>query len=336
MEIPPYDLKIANVTKKIRRLEASKILLQLPEGLRPLAFHLVDAIEKKTNAKVFLSGDSCYGACDLAVEQAKSLNADLLVHYGHSKILPDRNMPILYVEARLSFDVNALVEEAIHLLKGWKKIGLASTVQHVHLLQEVAEAILNYGIEAHIGVDEKGVLNDGQVLGCDYSTVLDVVDRVEGYLFVGGGLFHPIGLAINTAKKVIIANPYTMSASQLDGKKVMLMAKKRMAAISASKKARFFGIIVSLKPGQFKISKALSLQEKLRKEDKESIIICLNNVEALSLGNFSKAEAFINTACPRIGINGMQNFGKPMLTVTETEVMLGDRKWENVWIPPYL
>ncbi|MCK7471516.1 MAG: diphthamide synthesis protein [Desulfomicrobium escambiense] len=55
----------------------------------------------------------------------------------------------------------------------------------------------------------------GQVIGCDYSNVKSIVDDVEAFLFVGGGIFHALGIALSTSKPTIVADPYDNRAFSL-------------------------------------------------------------------------------------------------------------------------
>jgi len=155
-------------------------------------------------------------------------------------------------------------------------------------------------------------------------------------VYIGAGRFHPLGLAISTGKPVAMANPYLMTADRLNDKEVMQLAMKRMAAITAAKEASRYGIIVSLKPGQYRLEAARALANRLEKMGKQATVICLDEVGTISLGNFTEAEAFIDTACPRIAVDGVADISKPILTTVETQIMLGDRKWEDVWGSSYL
>jgi len=326
-----YDLETDRVSREIAARNAKRVLLQLPDGLRPHAFTLVSALKERTGSEVFLVGDSCYGACDLALEQAKVLKADLLVHYGHSQFLLDTDIPVLYIEARIDIDAKSIVGMALPLIEGWGKVGLATTVQHANQLGEVKRALELQGIQAVVGRGAARTPHEGQVIGCDYSSARAIRDDVDGFLFIGGGRFHSLGLALSTGKPVVVADTYLQSAKAIGEDEIRRHVKRRMAAIAAAAKARRLGIIVSLKPGQFEPSAAESVSAKLEAKGKEATIICLDEVRAETLLNFSEAEAFIDLACPRIAIDGVGDLRKPLLTLQEALVMLGEVRWDEVW-----
>ncbi len=331
-----YDLELDRVADEIRERGARRVLLQLPDGLRPHAFEMAREIREKTGAEVVLSGDSCYGACDLATRPAREIEADLLIHYGHNIIIRDPGVPVLYVEARIDIDVEDLVEAALPHLGEWRTIGLAATVQHTHQLGEVADALEARGVRAVTGKGGGKTPYDGQALGCSYGAARVAEEEVEGYLFIGGGRFHPIGLALATGKPVVTADPYSAAVSKLDEGEVMRLAKKRYANIVAARSSRLIGVLVSLKPGQHYPLVGSRLVERLGERGYESLMIVLDEVRGENLDNFSEVDAFVNTACPRISIDGISGVSRPILTVLEAQVMLGEREWEKVWGSGYL
>ena len=90
MALPPietdmrYDLELPRIVKEIKAKKAKRVCLQLPDGIKPKAKVLADAIHAETGAEVVIWAGSNYGACDLAID-VQRLGVDLLIHYGHSE-----------------------------------------------------------------------------------------------------------------------------------------------------------------------------------------------------------------------------------------------------------
>src|SRR5260370_7921408 len=105
------------------------------EGLR-----LASLVREKTGADVFVSASSAWGACDLSLDAAMRLKADLLVHYGHNEFLRDgsNGVPVVYIPAKSRHEIIPVVEKALPLLQG-KRIGLATVVQHLHAMPETTK-----------------------------------------------------------------------------------------------------------------------------------------------------------------------------------------------------
>ena len=322
-----FDFEEERIRQEIKKLEAKHVLIQLPEGLKPHGPHLARVVEK-AGALPIVSADPCYGACDLATAEAESLGADLIIHYGHAKLLRYERVPTIYVEARATVKVNEAVEKAVPLLEKWSKIGLATTVQHVQTLDNVKEILLHAGKTVVIG--DAGHMNySGQVIGCDYSNAKSVAGDVEAFLFVGGGRFHALGVALSTSKPTIVADPYEKRAFSVDeGARKIL--KQRWASIEEAKKAKTFAVLVGLKPGQKRLEKALSIKEKLEKNRKKVILFAVRNVTPEVLMNFPTVNSYVNTACPRLSLDDASKFQKPVLTMNEAFVVVGELSWDEL------
>jgi diphthamide biosynthesis enzyme Dph1/Dph2-like protein len=76
----PFDLDLDTAVKKIKEEKAKLVCIQLADGLKPQATKIVDYLEEKTNAKIVIWMDSCYGSCDYPILK----DIDLLIQFGHS------------------------------------------------------------------------------------------------------------------------------------------------------------------------------------------------------------------------------------------------------------
>ena len=322
-----FDLEEEKLKKEISKRKAKTVLLQLPEGLKAEAPRLATIIEE-AEALAIVSADPCYGACDLALPDAESLGADLIVHYGHSPQIKQEGMPTVYMEARAKISVKEAVKKAIPLLEPWSNIGLVTTVQHIHKLEEAKILLLKVGKTVAIG-DAGLVKYAGQVIGCDFSNAKSVSKEAEAFLFVGGGRFHAIGVALATAKPTIIADPYEKRAYPVHDE-VQRILKQRWASISEAKGAENFGVLIGLKSGQKRIKEAVEIKEKLQKSGRKATLLALREITSNALMQFPNIEAFVNTACPRLSLDDTPSFLKPILSLNEALVMLGEMDWEEL------
>ena len=322
-----FDLEEERIKQEILKQGAKRVLIQLPEGLKPEAPYLAKIVER-TGALPIISADLCYGACDIADSEAESLRADLLIHYGHSRMVKHERIPTVYVEARATLNVNATVEKALPMLTKWEKIGLATTIQHVQTLDMAKEILLRKGKTVVVG--DAGCLDyPGQVLGCDYSNVKSVANDVEAFLVIGGGKFHALGVALSTAKPTIAVDPYEERAFSVsdEAKKIV---KQRWAVIEQAKAAKNFGVLVGLKPGQKRLDEALTVKQKLETNGKQAYVLAAREITPEALSEFPSVEAYVNTACPRIFLDDIARFSKPVLTVNEALVVVGALTWDEL------
>ncbi|MGD8545071.1 MAG: diphthamide biosynthesis enzyme Dph2 [Candidatus Bathyarchaeota archaeon] len=322
-----FDFEEERIKQEIKRLEAERILIQLPEGLKSQGLHLARIIEN-VGALPILSADPCYGACDLATAEAENFRIDLLIHYGHAKLLKYEKVPTLYVEARATIKVDHLVDSALPLLKEWNRIGLTTTVQHVQTLDTVKELLLRAGKTVVIG--DAGIMNyPGQVIGCDFSNAKSVSKDVEAFLFVGGGRFHALGIALSTFKPTIVIDPYEQRAFSVDEEASRIL-RQRWASIEKAKKGKTWGILIGLKPGQKRLEEAFSIKKELDKKGKTTCLFAVREISPGTLMNFPTVDVYVNTACPRLSLDEALKYRKPVLTKNETLVVIDQISWERL------
>jgi len=75
-----YDLELKKLPEIIKGKK--KVLIQLPDGLKPQAEQIVNFLEKKTESEIFVWAGSCFGACD--IPNVKGY--DLIIQFGHSSL----------------------------------------------------------------------------------------------------------------------------------------------------------------------------------------------------------------------------------------------------------
>lgn len=215
-------------------------------------------------------------------------------------------MKKVYVELKDKVDLKTALKNSLNALKDFKRIGLISTIQHVHGLKSAKSFLKENGKQIFLAKSTKtrgqGIKakHEGQVLGCDVSAAKEIENKVDAFLYIGTGQFHPVGVAIETSKPVFVLNPHSERIAQvLEGEKKKYLAR-RAARLSKLKDAKTVGILVSTKLGQYNLKQAEKIKAKLVKKGKRAEIFLADNITAEDMLNFSEVEVWINTACPRL------------------------------------
>jgi len=285
-----------------------KKLLQVSFGLRRRLIELADKHEA-----TYIDGENRYGACDLPILEAKALGVDKVIHVGHSKFM-NSDLPVEYVELREDYDPVPVLEKNLDKLKSFKNIGLLSTIQFLDSLNLAKEFLEKNGIEGLIGRGGKRNY-PGQILGCDISPALDIGNKVDAFLFIGTGKFHPLGVALKYKKPVLLLDIERSEIYDIEKLKEKFL-KQKYTAIGLAKHAKKFGILVSVKPGQMSIRLAEKLKEFLEKQGKKAYILVFNEIKAEKLEGLG-LDCYVNTACPRIPVEDRELYSKPMLSYDE-------------------
>jgi len=286
---------INNLIDEVKKQNPKKILLQLPEGLKTKAIEMLQELEKQ-GIEAILSNDPCYGACDLPDSKAQMLKCDLIVHVGHNKFYKniDTRIPVLYFPWKMDVKID---EIDFSFIKE-KRIGIISSVQYLDSLQDIAEILEKGGKQVIVG---------GQILGCWTANADKIKDQVDAFLFVGTGQFHPLALHDKKA--------YFMD---LEKKKITLVdtslhEKKKYGIILKARDAKTFAILISSKQGQFDLEKAKDVKKVLERKHKKAYLLIMDDITDEKLLGI-RADAFINTACPRISDN---TFSKPIINAVD-------------------
>jgi len=324
-----YQLDEAKIIEEIRKRGSKRILLQMPEGLKPIGFKLARFLENEGGVEVFVSGDPCYGACDLALNPKAHINADLLVHIGHAEIpgeFPDEN--VLYVEAHSDVPVEEPMKRAVEMLGKEHRIGLASNIQHIHQLGKAKEILENGGKEVVIGRASGWLRYPGQVLGCDYGGVRAIAEKVDAIVVLSGGDFHALGIPLATGKRTIVVDPFQQTAKDMT-EDCRRLLRKRWINIERFKETKRIGVIVGMKSSQMNIALARRLKELLEANGQSTILICAAEVIPETLESFTDLEAYVEISCPRISTDDQERYRKPMLNPEEVMIALGKKSWED-------
>ena len=189
-----------------------------------------------------------------------------------------------------------------------KKIGLATTVQFLDYVEEIKEFLSKNGIEAFI--DKMRQKYEGQLLGCDQGGAEKIKEKVDAFLYIGTGIFHPLGVAINVDKDVFCYDPLSAVMSKIDQKQVENYNKKRKIGYMKFLHSKEIGILVSLKPGQNQFKRGMELKKSF--PDKNFYVFGFDTLDFNQLENFPFVECWVNTACNRI-IDDYDKFPKPVV-----------------------
>jgi len=181
-------------------------------------------------------------------------------------------MKTLFIPAKAKYDF----KELKNLDKMPKKLGLVTTIQYVDELPKIKKYLEGKGKLVEIG---------GQILGCNVKNAEKIKEKVDAFLYIGSGHFHP-GALIDLGKDIFLSN----------GEKVVF--KKRKGMLSKFYASKNIGVIVSLKKGQLHMDWAENLKKKYK--DKNIYIFVCDTLDYNQLENFPFIECWVNTACPRI------------------------------------
>jgi 2-(3-amino-3-carboxypropyl)histidine synthase len=299
-----------------------RILLQFPEGLKQEALKHAKKLEAEGN-EVLISASPSFGACDIALDEAKRVGAEKIVHFGHAEFKPvDFNVE--YVEYGIDAPLGVL-EKSLKPLEKYGTLCLVTTIQHIQQLGEIRKFYENHRKKIMLNKPSGFTRKDGQILGCDPGNVASLDGSVDAFVYFGGGMFHPISALMQTKKPFFVVDPFRDAVDDISGLRGTFEKRSR-GKILSSMNAKNFGVLVSTKTGQYNMELARSLKRKIEDAGFNAAILVTNTFDFDSLNNMLEFDVFVNTGCPRVGSDDTERLRKPLLTASELAELIELKK----------
>ncbi len=307
-----WDYELDRIKEAVEAHDATFVGLQFPEGLKRRSTAVAADLEQlfDDDITIAISGEPCYGACDLDLDLLR--RSDVFVHFGHSPM--KESDKIVYIPLFSNVEIEPIIESAIEELSG-PDVALVTTAQHMNRFEEMVDQLEDAGFRVHTRRGDERLTHTGQVLGCNYESADVPAPEV---LYVGGGKFHPLGLAMDhPEKEVIIADPVNNLVEVADPEPFL---RQRYATVHAAMDAESWGVILCTKIGQ----RRWDIANEIVKRNENAHLITLNEITPDRMQHFN-VDAFVNTGCPRITTDDGPRFPKPLLTPGEYEIAIGNR-----------
>jgi len=193
-------------------------------------------------------------------------------------------MKTLFIPAEINFLGNFdKLKNDFELLP--KNLALGYSIQYKSFAEKVKKELS----KSH------NIINFFQILGCSKPKNLGKADCI---LVLADGKFHAISIAYETKKQVYL----------LERDKLIKIMQEEIGDLEKKKKASYLnflnsgkvGILISTKPGQQRLERALNLSKKLK--NKKLYFFLSNEINIQEIENFG-LDFWINTACPRMDLD---------------------------------
>ncbi|MDG6918181.1 MAG: diphthamide biosynthesis enzyme Dph2 [Nitrososphaerota archaeon] len=295
------------------------VLVNAPGGLLRQTKELMERVKERYGVTAIMSGDSCYGICDTVDGDVEKLQADLALHIGHNAAVREVGDYTYLIDAVDDVEFGDVVETAVKNLAPYRRIGLATFSQHLHQLGPVKERLEAKGFHVVVG-KENNLMLEGQVFGCDFSTPFPIRSEVDAFAFLGESEFHAVGLALATGKPTFMLDPYMNEVTDMQAA-ANERRKRAILAVYKARDARVFGVITGLKEGQKMLGRSNWIAKRLEMNGKKVVRLAMRDITAERLAPHREIEAFVQTACPRISVDGF-TFDRPVLSIPQADALV--------------
>ncbi|XP_053209660.1 2-(3-amino-3-carboxypropyl)histidine synthase subunit 1-like [Panonychus citri] len=323
-----YNFDIPRIIWKIRESGSTRVALQFPEGLFIFSTAISTIIEQFTESTVFIIGDVTYGACCIEDYLSSLANCSLLIHFGHSCLIPFNNIvagiKVLYVVVEIQFDYWNFVEMIKLNFDDQKsqKIAIFGTIQFIDTVQKAVDE-LNHQEGYNLVVPQIRPLSRGEILGC---TAPNLDRDISLVIFVADGRFHleAVMIANPWIEKYYKYNPYDKSLTIENYDYIEMIDQRRKSitkAIEVAKRGGTFGFILGTlgRQGSPKVMENMINRLKKIAPNCNHVNLLIPEIKPTLLKELgTSVDIWVQTSCPRLSIDWGDEFKeRPLLNPYE-------------------
>lgn len=290
------------ILEEIKDKGYDKVGLQGPDGIKDELLEYASKL-KEHDIEPVMIGASTFGACGIADEKAERMGADALVHVGHTRFLhPEKanmdDMSVYYLPYREDRDLMSVLEEHYEEIDKDETLGLVGVTQYMDRADKAREFLEEKGYEVVDGKTGLRTTEEGQVLGCDAGAAHNISHKVDAFVFLGSGHFHPSQVS-ETGKKVYVVDPYEEHIWVEPPNSLGDETRAEHARVIKHKDKKKWGIITSSKKGQNYMRAVDIAKEKLEKHGKDVYIFVEDRIFESDYKGYG-IDVYVNCACPRM------------------------------------
>ncbi|XP_038580519.1 2-(3-amino-3-carboxypropyl)histidine synthase subunit 2 isoform X2 [Micropterus salmoides] len=343
----------------IRERQFEKVALQFPDELLGDSVAVSAEIERNSNVKSFILGDTSYGSCCVDEVAAEHVGADCIVHYGSACLSPSKRLPLMYVFERRPVDLEKCTSAFRELYPDPQShIIILYDVNYVHAISDLQTLLSpEYPnlVISELVVEGEQCYSHGRIKR-QHDTCLP--ERVSGQVICQFGRQFSLksGLSINDYSMFYVGqegatlrnfmmtwnrcsfssfDPITMMG-RTESISINRALMKRYYAIERAKDANVVGILVGTLGVADYLTVIQQLKETISRAGKKSYMFAMGKLNVPKLANFMEIDIFVLIACPENSLLDSSEFYKPVVTPFEMEVACNKkREWSEEYVTDF-
>ncbi|KAH4054826.1 2-(3-amino-3-carboxypropyl)histidine synthase subunit 2 [Parastagonospora nodorum] len=293
---------------------------------------------KEEEERLFILGDTSYGACCVDEVAAEHVDADVVVHYGRSCLSPPSRLPVIYVFTERPLDLDPLVATFTETYpEKDSKVILMADIPYSHHISSLYSRLHEAGYTSifatKIAHDPSSPLPNRTIP----EKATDSPDTLREY-----ALFHisdpPTSLLLTLSSRVASIHIYptdtvSPTASSADRSTAMSL-RRRYALLTSLSTTPIFGILINTLSVKNYMHILAHVQKQIIAAGKKYYTFVVGKVNAAKVANFSEVGGWVVIGCWESSLIESKDFWRPMITPWELGIALqGDeeRVWTGAW-----
>ncbi|XP_064415501.1 2-(3-amino-3-carboxypropyl)histidine synthase subunit 2 [Latimeria chalumnae] len=341
----------------IRAGQLEKVALQFPDELLIDSAAIAMVLEKITQAKIFILGDTSYGSCCVDEVAAEHVGADGIIHYGRACLSPTRRLPVLYVFGQNPVDTQRCADcfrelypdpqSQVIVLYDVVYSYIQDSLQHILSLEYENIVFSKIIPNGTLILDERQKAVEGGKGDCGRARVIEKFGRLftlgEGRDLDEYGMFY-IGKEGPTLTNFMMTwnkcsfssfDPATGHARR-ETLAVSRALMKRYYLIERARDAQVVGIVAGTLGVADYLTIIERLKEAIRRAGKKSYTFVMGKLNVPKMANFLEVDVYVLVACPENSLLDCSEFYRPVVTPYEMEIACNRaREWTGEYITDF-
>lgn len=286
--------------------------------------------------KLYILGDTSYGACCVDEIAAEHVDADVVVHYGRSCLSPTARLPVIYVYTTRRFSISDAVEafKAAYSDPSAKVVLMADLPYQAHL-PDFLTALEGAGYSQ---VYSTSVIHNPSSPLPNRSlppSITEVTLNLNTY-----NLFHigapPPALLLTLHSRLSTIHIYDATASPPTAtpSSSSLALRRRYALLTRLSTASIIGILINTLSVRNYTHIVSHVQSLISAAGKKPYTFVVGKINAAKIANFAEVEGWVVVGCWESSLVEGTEFFRPVVTPFELEIALkgdGERVWDGRW-----
>lgn len=293
---------------------------------------------KALPGRLYILGDTSYGACCVDEIAAEHIDADVVVHYGRACLSPTARLPVIYVFTKQPLDYEPLVLAFKDAYQDRDvKILLVSDLTYSSHIPALNSRLVSEGYTSIFAPD---IRHDPSSPFPNRTVPPDVL--LEPSKLQSWQLFHisdpPPALLLTLSSRVAGIRIYPTASTSISPQATLASTtqslRRRYALLTSLSTCAIFGILVNTLSVANYLPAISQIQKQLANAGKKSYLFVVGKVNAAKIANFAEIGGWVVVGCWESSLVEGEGFWRPVITPFELEVLLrGDAKrvWTGEW-----
>jgi diphthamide biosynthesis protein 2 len=294
--------------------------------------------EVDTEEKLFIMGDTSYGACCVDEVAAEHVDADVVVHYGRSCLSPPSRLPVIYVFTERPLDLEHLVATFTETYPDLEaKVVLMADIPYSHCITPLHTRLHEAG---YTNVHATSIVHNPSSPLPNRTIPLAATQQPDALREYA--LFHisdpPTSLLLTLSSRVGSVHVYSTdttspTANSADRSTAMSL-RRRYALLTSLSTTPVFGILINTLSVKNYMHILAHVQRQITAAGKKYYTFVVGKVNAAKVANFSEIGGWVVIGCWESSLIESKDFWRPMITPWELGIALQsdeERVWTGAW-----